>query len=112
MNSGIAALQTMIEVDGLLVSDDGRVRFTAQRREDLRSLFGLAGIDIRTIRTVDDYLTARARASPYLQKWIENIAKRGALTRERQLLMAVTRGDSGEVDRLRAALSATQEARN
>ena len=41
-----------IEADGLVVSPEGQLRFSAARREELRILFGLAGIDIATIRTM------------------------------------------------------------
>jgi hypothetical protein len=82
-----------IEADGLLADADGRVRFTAARREDLRLLFALAGIDIRTIRTMDAYLRAREASRPYFGQWLSTIARRGPRTAERQLLIAIVEGD-------------------
>jgi hypothetical protein len=96
--------RTMIEADGLVVSADGRVRFSATRREDLRILFGLAGIDIATIRTMEQYVRARDASRPYFGQWLSHVASRGRRTRERQLLIAIAEGDTQRAERLREGL--------
>lgn len=94
-----------IEADGLLTDADGRVRFTAARREDLRLLFALVGIDIGTIKTMDAYLRAREASRPYFGQWLSTIARRGHPTTERRLLIAIADGDRGGAQHARDALA-------
>jgi hypothetical protein len=92
-----------VEHDGVLLGEEG-VRFTGRRRAALTSLFGLAGIDIRQVRTREQYVDARRAAAPFFQQWMEHVAASGEMTTERKLLLAVVQGDDGEVARLQSRL--------
>jgi hypothetical protein len=75
------------------VDDDGRIHFTEAGREELRHYFGRVGIDIRTIRTWEDYLKARKQASPFFMEYLSSIARRGPMTAERRLLISAVEDD-------------------
>jgi hypothetical protein len=75
------------------VDDDGRIHFTEDGYQELRHYFGRVGIDIRTIRTWDDYLDARRRAAPFFMEYLSSIARRGPMTAERQLLVSAVEDD-------------------
>jgi hypothetical protein len=94
------------EVDGLILGPAGELRFTAKRRSALASYFGMAGVDLRTVKTKQQYLEARERAAPYFQRWLEHVASRGDMTPERRLLIAVVRGDERLVELFRRELQA------
>ena len=57
-----------------LCDSKGNLRFTSQGLSELRLYFAMAGIDIRTIVTKDDYFKARQVASPYFLSWLEQRA--------------------------------------
>ena len=97
--------------DGLIVCDDGSVRFSSKRKKELARYFAIAGINIDTIKTKDDYLAAREAASPYFLQWLESIVKQGEMTLERQLVIAILRDDREEEARLRTSLDTKSLAR-
>ena len=105
MNEEFEAWRVMMEADGLLVSTDGQVRFSRARYDDLRSLFGLAGIDIATIRTMEQYLRARDASRPFFGQWLSHVARDGRMTDERRLLIAIAEGDEEGSKRLREQLA-------
>ena len=100
-----------IEADGLVVSPEGRLRFSATRREDLRILFGLAGIDIATIRTMKQYVRARDASRAFFAQRLTHLARRGRMTPQRRLLIGITEGDVEGTRRLRQALGAKDALR-
>jgi hypothetical protein len=101
--------QLAAEVDGLLLGPKGELRFSTKRRAALTTYFGMAGIDIRSIRTKEQYLAARKAAAPFFQPWLERLAQSGPMTLERRMLLAAVRGDVAETERLRAELGAARE---
>ena len=70
----------------------GRIRFTEEGLRELGPYFARAGIDIRSITTLDSYLAARRAAAPYLMEHLRSIASYGRMTRARQALLAVIEG--------------------
>jgi hypothetical protein len=38
--------------------------------KEMKSLFAKAGIDIRSVKTYDDYLAARTKSRPYFIEWL------------------------------------------
>lgn len=90
--------------DGLLIADDGSVRFSARRKEELKGYFARAGINIDTIKTKDDYLQARKAASPYFEEWLESIVTSKPMTTERKMLLETLRGNDAEVAKLKIRL--------
>jgi len=84
---------SLIELDGLVVGSDDSVRFTSKRKDELTELFGMAGIDIRDIRTKGQYLRAREQAKEHFMPFLERRAREGTMTTERRLLLAVLDGD-------------------
>jgi hypothetical protein len=75
------------------VDDDGRISFTEQGYKELRHYFGRVGIDIRTIKTWDDYLDARRRAAPFFMDYLSSIARKGPMNAERRLLISALEDD-------------------
>lgn len=102
-HDGFEWWRTMIEADGLVVSEDGRVRFSSSRREDLRILFGLAGIDIATIRTMEQYVRARDASRPFFGQWLSHVSRRGRMTEQRRLLIGIVEGNVEEAKALHGA---------
>jgi len=83
---------------------DGTIRFTDEGVENLRPHFGRAGIDIRKITTEEQYHDAMRRASPWLGDTLRAIARRGPMSVERELLVAVMEGDEARAAGLRSRL--------
>lgn len=77
---------------------DGNIRFTPYGIQELRPYFSKAGINITDIKTYDDYLAARDRASPYFMAWLEDRTKQWTDHSEYQLLKNALFGDIKERD--------------
>jgi hypothetical protein len=88
------------------VDEHDNLTFTEQGKTEFRSHFGKAGIDIRSIKTLDDFYRARQAAAPFFQDRLTAVAKEGEKTLERRLLIAVAAGDDTEADRLERLLDA------
>ncbi len=81
-----------------LADTEGRLRFTKAGRKMLAPYFAMAGIDIRQIKTVDDYRRARAAASPYFTAWLRQRAMQWPDRPQFNLLKAAMLGKRGEVE--------------
>jgi hypothetical protein len=88
---------TLRDYDGYFSFDsDGNISFTELGITEHRSYFGKAGIDIRTVKTLDDYYLARRTASPFFN---EHLVKRLAKLEnsfEKRLLLAIAEDDDKE----------------
>ena len=76
-----------------LEGTDRRIAFTEEGRKMLGPYFARAGIDLTAIRTKDDYLAARAGASPYLRHYLSDLARDNDGTLEDRLIVAIMDGD-------------------
>jgi len=85
--------------EGILITEDGRVEFTAEGREFHTAYFGYAGIDIRTIKTEDDLKRAGRAAFPYLFAFMAQRLRKRPQTLETRALLAIVEGDSETADR-------------
>ena len=85
--------------EGILVTDDGRVEFTAEGREFHTAYFGYAGIDIRTIKTEEDLKRAGRAAFPYLFAFMAQRLRKRPQTLETRALLAIVEGDPEAADR-------------
>lgn len=83
-----------------LITDNGRVTFTAKGREFHTAYFGYAGIDIRTIKTEADLKRAGRAAFPYLFAFMAQRLKKRPQTLETRALLAEVEGDREAGDRL------------
>ena len=72
--------------------ETGRIRFTEEGLRELGPYFARAGIDVRSIATLDSYLAARRVAVPYLIEHLRSVAANGRMTPARQALVAVVEG--------------------
>ena len=79
------------------VNSEGQLTFTEQGIAEYRSYFGKAGIDIRTIRTLDDFERARQAALPFFEARLLAKVKTGEKTLERRLLIAIAEGNQAEI---------------
>ena len=77
---------------------DGRLRFTALGRKELTPYFAMAGIDIRTIKTVPEYHRAREMASPFFMAWLERRTAEWGDSYQFKLLKAATFGAQGDIE--------------
>lgn len=95
--------QAALEADGLILADDGSVRFTGRHKKEMASYFEMAGINIDDIKTKDEYVAARKAASPYFEEWLQSVIARRGVGRnlERDLLIAVLAGDQESARKLR-----------
>ena len=103
-SSGRKGWELAIDADGIIVGDDGSVRFTGRYRKELTDYFAMAGIDIQTIKTKEAYLEARRAASPYFDQWVASIVESGTPSTERRLLLATVSGDTREARKLKIQL--------
>ncbi|HEB94377.1 MAG TPA: hypothetical protein ENI94_13150 [Gammaproteobacteria bacterium] len=76
----------------------GRLRFTALGRKELAPYFAMAGIDIRTIKTVPEYQRAREMASPYFTAWLERRTVEWGDSYQFKLLKAATLGRAEDIE--------------
>ena len=83
---------------------DGSIQFTEEGVATLRAHFGRAGIDIRNIDSEAHFHEAWDRAAPWLNDSLLAIARNGTMTVERQLLVAVTEGDTTRAADLKSRL--------
>jgi hypothetical protein len=86
--------------EDILITDDGRVEFTAEGREFYTSFFGYAGIDIRTIKTREDLSRVRRQAFPYLFDFMAQRLKKRPQTLEIRALLTVVEGDWDAYERV------------
>jgi hypothetical protein len=86
----------------------GQLTFTEQGIAEYRGYFGKAGIDIRTIRTLDDFQRARQAASPFFEDRLLAKVKTGEKTLERRLLIAIAEGNQAEIKRLERLIEAKE----
>ena len=102
----------MIEVDVLTnndyfsVNSEGELTFTEQGIAEYRSYFGKAGVDIRNIKSLEDFRRARRVASPFFEDHLAAKVKKGEKTLERRLLIAVAEGNGEEQKCLERILDA------
>jgi len=87
------------------VDRKGQLTFTEQGIKEYRSYFGKAGIDIRNIKALEDFLRARCIAAPFFEERLINRVKRRRLTLERRLLIAVAEGNDEQINRIQAFLN-------
>ena len=99
-----------IQADGIIIGDDGSVRFTGRYLQELTDYFATADIDIQTIKTKEDYLNARRAASPYFEQWIAKKVESGTLSTERSLLLATLKGDRREARKFKMKLDSERAA--
>ncbi len=84
-----------LENDLFTVTDEAGLLFTKKGREELTDYFRYAGIEINTIRTYEEYLSARECAAPYFMDWMKT--KTSGLP------------NNGEIDLIRSALFDTPD---
>jgi hypothetical protein len=95
------AVEVLAQKDGFLVSSSGGIRWTSQGLKKMRARFAAAGIDIRSLRTLEQYLQARMAIDPLLDHELVRLARgRGPITDERKLLMAVVDGSEVQARQL------------
>jgi hypothetical protein len=92
------------------VDSEGRLTFTEQGIAEYRNYFGTAGIDIRTIKTLEDFQRARQAASPFFEDRLVAKVKTGDKTLERRLLIAIAESNQAEIKRLERFLDAKEKA--
>ena len=88
------------------VDSEGRLAFTEQGIAEYRSYFGKAGIDIRNIKSLDDFRSARRAAAYLFDSRLVAKIKNGEQTVERRLLIAIAEGNGEESKRLERLLDA------
>ncbi|MEQ1486672.1 hypothetical protein [Methyloglobulus sp.] len=88
------------------VDSKGLLAFTERGMAEYRSYFGKAGIDIRTIKSVEDFRKARQGASPFFDEHLTAKVKKGEKTLERRLLIAMAESNEDEIKRLERLLDA------
>ena len=88
------------------VDSKGLLAFTEQGIAEYRSYFGKAGIDIRTIKSVEGFRKARQAASPFFDDHLAAKVKKGEKTLERRLLIAIAEGNEEESNRLERLVDA------
>lgn len=98
-------IREMARIDGFLVSANRTIAWTPDGLSKMRRRFSLAGIDIRKLRTLDEYVHARQAIEPNFRVYLAGLARgQGELTDERKLLMAIADGDALRVAQLRLKL--------
>lgn len=88
------------------VDGKGQLTFTEQGIAEYRSYFGKAGVDIRNIKSLEDFGRARRAASPFFEDRLVAKVKKGEKTLERRLLIAVAEGNEAEIKRLERLVDA------
>ena len=92
------------------VNSEGQLTFTEQGIAEYRSYFGKAGIDIRNIKSLDDFRRARQAASPFFEDRLVAKIKNGEKTLERRILIAIAEGNEEEINRLERIIDAKEKA--
>ena len=88
------------------LTSKGLLTFTEQGIAEYRSYFGKAGVDVRTIKSLEDFGRARRAASPFFEDRLVAKVKKGDKTLERRLLIAVAEGNDAESKLLERLLDA------
>ena len=88
------------------VNNEGQLTFTEQGIAEYRSYFGKAGVDIRNIKSLEDFRRARRVASPFFEDHLAAKVKKGEKTLERRLLIAIAEGNEEESNRLERLVDA------
>jgi hypothetical protein len=88
------------------VNSEGELTFTEEGIAEYRSYFGKAGIDIRNIKSLNDFRRARRAASHLFDNHLVAKIKKGKQTLERRLLIAIAEGNEEESKRLERLLDA------
>ena len=91
------------------VGKHNELKFTEQGIDEYRSYFGKAGIDIRTIKTLEDFQRARRAASPFFEDRLLAKVSKGEKTLERRLLIAIAEGNNEASNRLERLLDAREK---
>jgi hypothetical protein len=92
--------------DYFSVNSEGELTFTEQGIAEYRSYFGKAGVDIRNIKSLEDFRRARRVASPFFEDHLAAKVKKGEKTLERRLLIAIAEGNEEESNRLERLVDA------
>ena len=92
--------------DYFSVNSEGELTFTEQGIAEYRSYFGKAGVDIRNIKSLEDFRRARRAASPFFEDHLAAKVKNGEKTLERRLLIAIAEGNEAEIERLERLVDA------
>jgi hypothetical protein len=90
------------------VNSEGQLTFTEQGIAEYRRYFGKAGIDIRTIKTLEAFQQARQAVSPFFEDRLLAKVKAGDKTLERRLLIAIAEGNQAEIKRLERLIDAKE----
>ncbi|MEL6368117.1 MAG: hypothetical protein AAFQ16_09200 [Pseudomonadota bacterium] len=80
-------------IPGVLVTGDGKVRFTHSERPRIARLFARCGINIEDVKTVKDYAAARRLAAPHFMAWMASEIAKGPRCPEREQLLKVLESD-------------------
>ena len=91
------------------VNSEGELTFTEEGIAEYRSYFGKAGIDIRNIKSLEDFRRARRAASDFFDNRLMEKVKKGEKTLERRLLIAIAEGNEEETQRLERLLDAREK---
>ncbi|NOS74911.1 MAG: hypothetical protein HOP36_10335 [Methyloglobulus sp.] len=91
------------------VNSEGQLTFTEQGIAEYRSYFGKAGVDIRNIKSLEDFRRARRAASDFFDNRLVEKVKKGEKTLERWLLIAIAEGNEEETQRLERLLDAREK---
>lgn len=91
------------------VNSEGQLNFTEQGIAEYRSYFGKAGVDIRNIKSLEDFQRARRAASDFFDNRLVEKVKKGEKTLERRLLIAIAEGNEEETQRLERLLDAREK---
>lgn len=92
--------------DYFSIDSEGKLTFTEQGIAEYRRYFGKAGVDIRNIKSLDDYRRARRVAAPFFEDHLVAKVKNGEKTLERRLLIAIAEGNDAEINRLERLVDA------
>jgi hypothetical protein len=93
-------------IDYFSVDGEGNLTFTALGLTEHRRYFGQAGIDIRTVKTLDDFYRARRAASPFFNGRLAKRLAPLANTLEKRILLALANDDDPNFQRLSKLLDA------
>ncbi len=91
------------------LNSEGQLTFTEQGIAEYRSYFGKAGIDIRDIKSLEDFRRARRAASPFFEDRLVAKVSKGEKTLERRLLIAIAEGNNEASNRLERLLDAREK---
>jgi len=81
------------------VAADGSIELTPEGRAFYTAYFGYAGIDIRRIKTYEEFHRAERQAFPFLFDFMAQRLKKRPQTLETRALLAVCRSDWDACDR-------------